>query len=76
MSTPSQEQNKRSAADIFVAFEYQWDYFVLMLLKSLDQSTTISFELHDDVGEQSDHRLILYQVKHSVQKMLVEKQSL
>lgn len=68
MSTPSQEQNKRSAADIFVAFEYQWDYFVLMLLKSLDQSTTISFELHDDVGEQSDHRLILYQVKHSVQK--------
>ena len=49
--TPSKEQSKRSAADIFAAFEYQWNYFVLMLLKENDDAATVSFELLDDVNK-------------------------
>ena len=40
--TPSKEQSKRSAADIFAAFEYQWNYFVLRLLKENDDAATVS----------------------------------
>ncbi|WP_300905942.1 DUF4297 domain-containing protein [uncultured Bacteroides sp.] len=66
---PSKEQQKRSAADIFAAFEYQWDYFVLILLqKGTDRSTMISFELFDDVAIQQDNNVVLCQVKHSVRK--------
>lgn len=72
MSTilPSKEQSKHSAADIFIAFEYQWDYFVLSLLsKGIDSTTEVSFELFDDVAIQEDtNSIILCQVKHSVQK--------
>lgn len=72
MSTikPTKEQNKRSAADIFIAFEYQWDYFVLSLLsKSIDSTTEVSFELFDDVAiQQGQSSIVLCQVKHSVQK--------
>lgn len=68
--SPSKEQSKRSAADIFIAFEYQWDYFVLSLLsKGIDSTTEVSFELFDDVAIQnSTNSIILCQVKHSVQK--------
>lgn len=66
--TPSKEQSKRSAADIFVAFEYQWDYFVLMLLKENDDDATVSFELRDDVDTQTEEGITLYQIKHSVRK--------
>ena len=66
--TPSKEQNKRSAAEIFAAFEYQWDYFVLMLLKENDDTVTVSFEIRDDVDVQYENDTILYQIKHSVQK--------
>lgn len=66
---PSKEQQKRSAADIFAAFEYQWDYFVLMLLqKGTDRSIMVSFELFDDVAIQQDNNVVLCQVKHSVRK--------
>lgn len=65
---PSKEQNKRSAADIFAAFEYQWDYFVLMLLKENDEATTISFEFLDDVDVQTRDITRLCQIKHSVRK--------
>ena len=65
---PSKEQNKHSAADIFAAFEYQWDYFVLMLLKENDEATTISFEFLDDVDVQTQDITRLYQIKHSVRK--------
>ncbi len=70
MSTilPSKEQSKRSAADIYAAFEYQWNYFVLTLLKENDDATTVSFELHDDADKQSGDTITLYQIKHSVQK--------
>lgn len=74
MSTPSQEQKKRSASDIFVAFEYQWDYFVLTLLqKGVDDTTSISFELLDDVAVQGDEGVVLCQVKHSVRKNKAEQ---
>lgn len=66
--TPSKEQSKRSAADIFAAFEYQWNYFVLMLLKENDDAATVSFELHDDVDTQTEEGITLYQIKHSVRK--------
>lgn len=66
--TPSKEQKKRSAAEIFAAFEYQWDYFVLMLLKETDDTVTVSFEIRDDVDVQYENGTILYQIKHSVQK--------
>ena len=66
--TPSKEQSKRSAADIFAAFEYQWNYFVLMLLKENDDAATVSFELLDDVDIQTEEGITLYQIKHSVRK--------
>lgn len=68
--TPSKEQNKRSAADIYAAFEYQWDFFVLSLLKnSIDSATEVSFELFDDVAfQEGKNAIVLCQVKHSVQK--------
>lgn len=68
--TPSKEQSKRSAADIFLAFEYQWDYFVLSLhKKSIDSTAEVSFELVDDVAfKQGESSIVLCQVKHSVQK--------
>ena len=43
MIAPSKEQSKRSAAHVFAAFEYQWNYFVLQLLGIIDDSTTVSF---------------------------------
>ena len=42
MITPSKEQSKRSAAHIFAAFQYQWDYFVLQLLATNDDTITVS----------------------------------
>ena len=68
--TPSKEQSKRSAADIFIAFEYQWDFFVLSLLsKSIDSTVEVSFEVFDDVAiQQGQSSIVLCQVKHSVQK--------
>lgn len=66
--TPSKEQSKRSAADIFAAFEYQWNYFVFTLLNQNDDTTTVSFELRDDADKQTGEISTLYQIKHSVQK--------
>lgn len=62
--TPSKEQNKRSAADIYAAFEYQWDFFVLSLLKnSIDSTTEVSFELFDDVAfQEGKNTIVLCQV--------------
>ncbi len=68
MITPSKEQSKRSAAHIFAAFQYQWDYFVLQLLDTNDDTITVSFELLDDVDKQTGECITLYQIKHSVQK--------
>lgn len=68
MIAPSKEQSKRSAAHVFAAFEYQWNYFVLQLLGIIDDSTTVSFERLDDVDKQTGESITLYQIKHSVQK--------
>lgn len=70
MSTiiPSKEQRKRSAADIYAGFEYQWNYFVLTLLKEIEDTATISFELRDDVDKLTGETIKLYQIKHSVQR--------
>lgn len=65
--TPSKEQSKRSAADIYAAFEYQWNYFVFTLLNEIDDTSTVSFELHDDVDTQTGEVITFYQIKHSVQ---------
>lgn len=65
MITPSKEQSKRSAAHIFAAFQYQWDYFVLQLLATNDDTITVSFELLDDVDKQTGECITLYQIKHS-----------
>ena len=74
MITPSKEQSKRSAAHIFAAFQYQWDYFVLQLLATNDDTITVSFELLDDVDKQTGECITLYQIKHSVQKTQKTKQ--
>ena len=60
---PSKEQSKHSAADIFIAFEYQWDFFVLSLLsKSIDSTVEVSFELFDDVAiQQGQSSIVLCQ---------------
>lgn len=68
MIAPSKEQSKRSAAHVFAAFEYQWNYFVLQLLGIIDDSTTVSSERLDDVDKQTGESITLYQIKHSVQK--------
>lgn len=59
------QQQKRSASDTYLAFEYQWDFFVLEVLKLLDDKAIVSFEYLDDVAKQSNNSVILYQVKHS-----------
>lgn len=58
----------RSAADKILAFNYQWDFFVLQVLKLVEGSDMVSFEYLDDVAKQTNNDVILYQVKHSVQK--------
>lgn len=68
MIAPSKEQSKRSAAHVFAAFEYQWNYFVLQLLGIIDDSTTVSFERLDDVDKQTGESITLYQIKHSSPK--------
>ncbi|MCD8317582.1 MAG: hypothetical protein LUC45_01420 [Paraprevotella sp.] len=68
MTTPSKKQKDHSAAHVFAAFEYQWDYFVLQLLGTISDTTTVSFELLDDVDKQTGECITLYQIKHSVQK--------
>ena len=63
---PTKEQSKHSAADIFAAFEYQWNYFVLRLINEIDAESTVSFEYLDDVDTQIKGKTRLYQIKHSV----------
>ena len=74
MTKPSKEQSKRSAADIYVAFEYQWNYFVYTLLNEIDETSIVSFELHDDADKQTDEAITFYQIKHSIQKTLKGRQ--
>lgn len=58
----------RSADDKVLAFNYQWDFFVLQVLKLVDEGEEVSFEYLDDVAKKTDDLVILYQVKHSIQK--------
>lgn len=62
------QQQERIASDIFLAFEYQWDFFVLEVLKLLEKDTVVSFEYLDDVAKQSGNKVILFQVKHSIRR--------
>lgn len=62
------QQQKRIASDTYLAFEYQWDFFVLEVLKLLDEDTTLYFEYLDDVARKHNDNVILYQVKHSIRK--------
>lgn len=62
------QQEKRSASDIYLAFEYQWDFFVLEVLKLLNEDDVVSFEYRDDVARQMNDEVILYQIKHSLRK--------
>lgn len=58
----------RSAADKILAFNYQWDFFVLQVLKLVEEGEMVSFEYLDDVAKQTHDLVILYQVKHSIRK--------
>lgn len=62
------QQQKRSAPDTYLAFEYQWDFFVLEVLNLLEDNAIVSFECLDDIAKQSDNSVILYQVKHSIRQ--------
>ena len=62
------QQEKRSASDIYLAFEYQWDFFVLEVVKLLEEDDVVSFECLDDVARQTNNEVILYQIKHSLRK--------
>ena len=62
------QQEKRSASDIYLAFEYQWDFFVLEVIKLLEEDDVVSFECLDDVARQTNNEVILYQIKHSLRK--------
>lgn len=66
--TKRSQHEIRSAADKILAFNYQWDFFVLQVLKLVEDGNEVSFEYLDDVAQQTDEAVILYQVKHSVQK--------
>lgn len=58
----------RSADDKILAYNYQWDFFVLQVLKLVEENDVVSFEYLDDVAKESNDLVILYQVKHSVKK--------
>jgi hypothetical protein len=57
-----------SAKDIFIAFEYQYYYFLLQILK-LKHGESAGMEVLDDVHTTlQNNRQVLVQVKHTVQK--------
>lgn len=62
------QQRKRTASDTYLAFEYQWDFFVLEVLQLLEKEIVVSFEFLEDIAKQKNDDVILYQVKHSVRK--------
>ena len=57
-----------SAKDIFIAFEYQYYYFLLQILK-LKRGESAGMEVLDDVHTiLKNDKQVLVQVKHTVQK--------
>ena len=55
-----------NAADKLMGFEYQFYYFVLILLK-MGKDDKVGFEVKEDVHQESEDKLILYQLKHTIQ---------
>jgi hypothetical protein len=55
-----------NADDKLIGFEYQFYYFVLILLK-MGKHDKVGFEVKEDVHQESEDKLILYQLKHTIQ---------
>ena len=61
-------QEKTSAGDKLIGFEYQYYYFLLQIL-CLESDETIGLEIKDDVHiDYSNGEQVLMQLKHSVQQ--------
>lgn len=54
------------ADDKLIGFEYQFYYFLLSLLK-MQIGDTVGFEVKEDVHIENDGRIILCQLKHTIQ---------
>lgn len=69
MSKQVSIQKKHTAGAQSIGFDYQFYYFIFLLLQ-LKQGQKIGFEIRDDVHiEDKDGGVTLIQTKHSVQKM-------
>jgi hypothetical protein len=67
MSTDKTREEITSADDKALGFDYQFYYFIYLLL-GLEQGQTIGLEVKDDVHiDIGDSHQVLYQLKHSVQ---------
>jgi len=55
-----------NADDKLIGFEYQFYYFVLTVLK-MGKNDKVGFEVKEDVHQESSDKLILYQLKHTIQ---------
>ncbi|MEJ9127716.1 hypothetical protein P4I92_29380 [Bacillus cereus] len=82
MSTEKTKQEQTSADSKLIGFDYQYYYFLYMLMQ-LRSGEEVGFEIKDDVHiEKSDGYQILIQLKHSIEtkaggeiKNLTEKDS-
>ncbi len=54
------------ADDKLLGYEYQFLYFLLKLLK-LEKNEIAGFEVNEDVHTENGEKLILYQLKHTIQ---------
>ena len=56
-----------NADDKLIGFEYQFFYFLLSLLR-MKEGDTVGFEVEEDVHIENDKKILLCQLKHSIQR--------
>ncbi|RBQ30380.1 hypothetical protein CRU92_12500 [Arcobacter sp. FW59] len=62
----SNSKNNTNADDKIIGFEYQFFYFLLSLLK-MQTGDTVGFEVKEDVHIENEGKIILCQLKHTIQ---------
>lgn len=67
MSNTKSHEEKTSADSKSIGFDYQYYFFLWKVLK-LDQGQSVGLEIKDDVHIEFNNELILYQLKHTIQK--------
>lgn len=60
------EYDDHTAVPSTLGYDYQFYYFVYRALKLQDDDTVLKFEKKDDVSEEGEEGVTLYQLKHTV----------